>query len=275
MVKNVKIFLQDNCFKHCIYSNNPISPIELSDEIVWDRSNNYTDDDIIIYTDNCIYTSRNNNRKDIAWLIEPKEFQENTYSYVIDNYNKFYKIFTHDADLLNLPNAVLIPFGGCWIEKDDFFIYKKTKNISIICSNKSFLSGHKLRHECIAQFKNKIDIYGNGYNPIESKLQALKDYRFQIVIENSKKDFWFTEKIIDCFVTGTIPIYYGCEAIGDFFDKNGIITFNSLEELDNILKNLTVKMYKSKLNSIKNNFKISKKYVLAENIIFEKLNIYL
>jgi hypothetical protein len=268
----MKIFLQDSCFAHCEYSNNPMPPIQFSDDIIWDRSNEYTDNDIVIYTDNSMYSSRNNNQKDIAWLIEPKELQENNYNYIVNNYSKFYKIFTHDYELLNLPNAILIPYGGCWIKKDDFFIYDKIKNTSIICSNKNFLSGHRLRHECINKFKDKIDIYGNGYNAIESKLEALKDYRFQIVIENSKKDFWFTEKLIDCFVTGTIPIYYGCDSIGDFFDKNGIISFASLEELNNILENLTTELYKSKLDSIKNNFKISKKYILSENTIFEKIN---
>lgn len=268
-MKNIK--LKDTCFAHCVYSNNPSPPIQFSDDIIWDRSENYTDDDIIIYTDFDIYSSRNNNQKDIAWLIEPKELHENIYNYVVDNYNKFYKIFTHDYELLKLPNAVLIPFGGCWIKKEEFFLYNKTKNISIICSSKNFLIGHKLRHECISQFKDQIDVYGNGYNSIESKLQGLKDYRFQIVIENNKKDFYFTEKLIDCFVTGTIPIYYGCESIGDFFDKEGIIMFNSIYDLKNILETLDSNLYNSTLDAIKNNFNLAKKYILAENSIFEEL----
>ncbi len=38
-------------------------------------------------------------------------------------------------------------------------------------------------------FKDFIDVYGNEYNPIDSKLFALKDYRYQIVIENTKRNF--------------------------------------------------------------------------------------
>lgn len=267
----MKLFIQDNCFSHCIYSNNPLPPIQFSDNIGWDRSNKFLDSDFVIYTDNEIFKTRNSN-KNIAWLIEPKELQSNTYDYIVKNYFKFYKIFTHDIDLMKLPNSILIPYGGCWIKKEDFLIYPKNKNISIVCSNKNYLSGHKLRHECIDKFKNIIDIYGNGYNPIDYKLKALKDYRYQIVIENTKKDFWFTEKLIDCFVTGTIPIYYGCPSIGDFFNKDGVLTFDSINELKNILENTPENLYEQKKQAIEDNFQIAKKFILAEQSISEYFN---
>ena len=62
-------------------------------------------------------------------------------------------------------------------------------------------------HEVIQKFGNKMTVFGRGYDPIEFKIDGLKDYRFSVVIENCKRDYWFTEKLIDCFVTGTIPIY--------------------------------------------------------------------
>ena len=126
------------------------------------------------------------------------------------------------------------------------------------------------RNEISKKFKN-IDIYGNGYNPIKNKIEGLKDYCFSIVIENTKEDYYFTEKLIDCFVTGTIPIYWGCPSISDFFDINGIICFNSLEDLHNILDNLTVELYNSKIEHIKNNYLLSQKYLLTEDILYKEL----
>lgn len=262
----MKIFIKDVCFAHCIYSNNPLPPIQFSEDIEWDRSNNFTNDDLIIYTDNEIYNSRNIG-KNIAWLIEPKELQPSLYNFVSSNYSKFHKIFTHDVEMLKLPNSILIPYGGCWIKKEDFSIHKKTKNISIICSNKNYLSGHKLRHECIKKFKQYIDVYGNGYNPINYKFKALQEYRFQIVIENTKKDFWFTEKLIDCFMTGTVPIYYGCPSISKFFNTQGMIVFDNLIELDEIIKNLDEIKYNSMLDYIEENYKKANNYILAEKSI--------
>jgi|694.fasta_scaffold36733_4 hypothetical protein len=266
----MKVFLQDTCFAHCEYSNNPLPPIQFSDDIEWDRTSSFKKDEIIIYTDSKIPESlHNKENKNIAWLIEPRELQPSIYDFIENNYQKFFKILTHDHEILNLPNSVLIPYGGCWVDKKDFSIYQKSKNTSITASSKKFLSGHRLRHECIERFKSQIDIYGRGFNEIDLKLTSLKDYRFHIVVENVKKDFWFTEKIIDAFVTGCIPIYYGCPSIGKFFDIDGILTFNDADELSDILNNLNEDLYLSKMKSIEKNFEIAKKYILAENSIHQ------
>ena len=269
-----KVFIQDASFAHCLYSNNPLPPIQFSDDIIWDRSGNYTSTDFVIYTDALLPFSRSNASRDIAWLIEPRELQPENYEFVERSFERFLKIFTHDASLLYLPNAVFIPYGGCWIKKEDFGLHPKSKNISIVCSSKAFLSGHKLRHQCIKRFSDQIDVFGNGYKSIDSKLEALADYRFQIVIENSKVDFWFTEKLIDCFVTGTVPIYYGSPSIGKFFDQQGMIVFNDIGDLEKILPLANKISYGSKHLSIQKNLGLAQKYLLAENSIFKELTAY-
>jgi hypothetical protein len=92
-----------------------------------------------------------------------------------------------------------------------------------------------------------------------------------VVVENCKRDYWFTEKLIDCFRSGTIPIYWGCPSIGDFFDLDGIITFDSVDELLEIIKNCDNNLYNSKLESVNNNFNISKNYILPDDHIFNKI----
>jgi len=84
-------------------------------------------------------------------------------------------------------------------------------------------------------------------------------------------DYFFSEKIIDCFVTGTIPIYYGCPSIFRFFDAEGILTFDNLPELLTILKKIDSNLYNTKINSVRKNFELAKNYVLAENHIYKKI----
>ena len=43
--------------------------------------------------------------------------------------------------------------------------------------------------------------------------------------------FRFTEKLIDAFLTGTIPLYWGCPTIGEFFDMDGILLFDNVDVL--------------------------------------------
>ena len=42
------------------------------------------------------------------------------------------------------------------------------------------------------------------------KLSYLRDYRFNLTPENSNAPYYCTEKLMEAFQAGTIPIYYGC-----------------------------------------------------------------
>lgn len=169
-------------------------------------------------------------------------------------------------------NFEFIPYGGCWITREEQKIYNKSKLISIIASGKKETKGHKLRHAVIKdinkKFPNLLDVFGRGYSEIESKLIGLSDYMFHIVIENNKKDYYFTEKLIDCFVTGTVPLYWGCPSIDEFFDKKGIIAFQTKKQLYEIVNNLSQNLYEDLLPFIKRNFEEAKKYILAEDWLY-------
>ena len=93
----------------------------------------------------------------------------------------------------------------------------------------------------------------------------MKDYAFALVIENCKMDYYFTEKLVECIITGTIPIYYGCPNISKFFDLRGIITFNTQEELDDILSNLNEEKYNSMLEYAKINYEKAKNSYVLDN----------
>ena len=98
---------------------------------------------------------------------------------------------------------------------------------------------------------NLIDLYGNGYKAIINKEEGLKDYCFSFAIENSVEPGYFTEKILDCFLTGTIPIYYGDPSIQETFDNRGIIFLTD----DFKIENLSFEKYQSMLPYVKENYK--------------------
>jgi hypothetical protein len=142
----------------------------------------------------------------------------------------------------------------------------------MVYSNKQYLTGHMLRHHVANQFNSKIDLFGKGTNhPIEFKEEALIDYHYSIVIENSKTENYFTEKLLDCLATGTIPVYWGCPNLGNFFNLDGIITFNTIEELASIIPTLTPELYNSKIGAIKENLELSKQYNITEDWIYKNI----
>ena len=58
------------------------------------------------------------------------------------------------------------------------------------------------------------------------KEDGLCDYMFSVAIENGEYETYFTEKILDCFATGTIPVYLRAPDIENHFNMDGIITLS-------------------------------------------------
>ena len=106
-------------------------------------------------------------------------------------------------------------------------------------------------------------------NPVDTKEETLLDYRYSIIIENTKQDNYITEKLIDCLIVGTIPIYWGCPNVSDYFNMEGIPTFNTLDELKNILPKLTEDFYNSKIKVVKENLELAKKFCITEDWLYE------
>ena len=231
--------------------------------------------DLIMFTEDTIQTVDNYNEKyKVAFLLEAPCKKAAVYNLVKDtNFNsKFDLILTYDKQLIahNPDKFKFYPFGGCWILPQEQQIYNKQKNISIIASSKRSTPGQMLRHDVINICKSSLDgIFGRGYKFIESKLEGLKDYRYSFIIENESVECMFSEKLMDCFMTGTIPIYYGCQGkVGDYFDANGIIQFSSVNDLPNILDKCTKEFFDSREKSIKQNFELAKQYLIPEDYMW-------
>lgn len=205
----------------------------------------------------------------IALLLEVYDLVPSIYDYLLksENQQNFNKILTFDKNIYetNPDKCIFYSFGGCWIPPDEQKIYSKNKMTSIIVSNKRQLPAHKLRHQIVNMFGNYLDgVFGSGYKYIQTKTEGLADYCYSIVVENNMRDWYFSEKLIDCFATGTIPIYRGPKCVDDFFDSSAIIHFDTLQNLYNILKNVSYEDYTDRLQGIENNFKQVAKYIYRD-----------
>ena len=126
----------------------------------------------------------------------------------------------------------------------------------------------------MTEFKNKnlpIDFYGRSHNPFKMKEEPLANYCFSFVIENGSYSNYYTEKIMDCFACGTIPIYWGSPDIGKLFNLNGIIIFDD----DFNFNNLSYDLYYSKMEYIKENFLLEKNHKIADDTLYEKIQNYI
>lgn len=203
--------------------------------------------------------------KKIALLLECPAVNPGMYEWILQHTATFHTILTHQEDLVSRGEPFrFYPFGGSWI--GEWGMFPKTKMISMLVSEKKLTHGHRLRHE--AAKMEGIDVYGAGVGRhIESKARALRDYRFAVIIENDDSNWWFTEKLIDCFSQGTIPIYRGCPSIGAFFHLGGMIRWTELDELWAVVRSLTPKDYENRMLAIYENLKTAATYQCAEDWI--------
>ena len=192
---------------------------------------------------------------------------------LVENKKDWYDyVFTYYEPLLrNNDKAVWFLGIQGWVR--DYWFLEKEFGVSSLVSGKRKrgLPGHAMRHDLwdaryqisvpkkfyLSSFdKYKKADYNN--NPVLHESKApLFDSMFHIAIENISLQNMFTEKIIDCFQTKTIPIYYGAPNIGDYFDIDGILVVNSVNDIIRTCNMLTPKLYEHMLDSIETNYTLS------------------
>lgn len=185
--------------------------------ILWDRYNYALDTHF--YTSSNIFNIKNASAKKYAVLLESQVIIPHIYSkakkniaYLNDN---FVKVFTYSPELLDkLSNSEFIPAGGVWYGTDLWGgaaveYADKNKLISMVASNKSMCRMHIYRKQVAKHLipNDNVDVMGKVVNRYVSCEDIYRDYMYSIVIENTIEPFYFTEKILNCFASRTVPIY--------------------------------------------------------------------
>ena len=244
---------------------------------------------------------------------EPRSLQNEMLNNIENNYKLFDLILAHDEKLLSLPNSILFqPLKKYfWVQPpiysniSNFFHqqnpsycgnkkldYKNKRfPITMLCGHKTTGFGNRLRIKCWNK-QNEIGVYKRFYRSHTmgtakifsdnittlhkyDKSEMFIDSMFHVAIENSSHKNYFTEKLNDCILTHTIPIYWGCPNISEFYNTDGFILFKDENDFIKKINNLTPDYYYSKLKIIQENYErfINLKdteYVL-EDILSENL----
>ena len=100
----------------------------------------------------------------------------------------------------------------------------KAFDLSMVVSNKTGTPLQRTRQkfaQIIQQYlgqTGKFQLFGRGIRDIPDSAIALDNFRFSICMENSELPDYFTEKVVNAFLTDTIPLYWGCTNIKDYFE---------------------------------------------------------
>ena len=233
-------------------------------------------DGITVFTDETCFNpivDQVKSKYKIAWAVESPIIKPEFISNIKKVENKFDYIYTYSPQENNLKYKQSY-FGACWIPQPHCKIYDKKKLLSIVASNKNYATGHQLRHKVISLNLHKdLELWGSGYrwfsDEPEDRAKPFKDYMYLIVIENCRYPNYFTDKIIDCFASGAIPIYWGDPNINQHFNEKGFYTWNTIEELIKILEKISSEDYYNKFPYVQENFNKFKKFASPDKWMFE------
>ncbi len=113
------------------------------------------------------------------------------------------------------------------------------KNLNIDLHGSNWLDFKRFKFNELKELKSILEDLNPSF--CEDKIKTISNYKFTFCFENISMKGYVTEKIIDCLVAGTIPIYLGAPDICDFVPKECFIDmrdFTSMKELEYFLKNL-------------------------------------
>lgn len=220
----------------------------------------------------------------IISMHEPNEYF-GLHDWTIANKDLFQVILTWDDKVLHncQGQSIFQPFGHTWFKP---YQYKKEHikefKVSHLCGTLLKSYGHQMRHEILArasEFEVPLNFYDKigDRNDIEDarlgKEQVFGGAQYGIAIENFSHRGYFTEKILDCFLMKTIPIYWGCSNIGDFFNDRGIIQFNNVDDLIHQINNLDEHFYNDKVDqlAVEENYQKALQYIDYEQNVVDTI----
>lgn len=216
----------------------------------------------------------------IIAILEPfRQHKLDMIKYFVNHKKCYNHIFTYYEDILSsFKNSTLSVSPTTWVRDVNPTI--KEFNVSTIIggkhqANENNLEGYGVRWDLFTKMdriKLSKKFYLSSHFPIKGvdyknhlilgdSKAPLFDSQFHIAIENTNSiRNAFSEKLIDCFQTRTIPIYYGPENIGDFFNINGIFLVNNVSEIIDVCNSLNENTYNSLIDAVEENYNLSMNY---------------
>ena len=203
---------------------------------------------------------------------EPNEYFGN-HDWIIQNHDKFSLILSWSEKVLRkCPNSQLLIYGESWLDDGTDRITKRREKkfeVSHLRGAKLNSYGHLIRHQIFdrqdeitipTKFHTTVEPYKVWQDNINGKDFILGESMFSVIVENSCHNNYFTEKLTDCILMKTVPIYWGCSNINQYYDEFGMFTFKSDDQAINIINSLTMDDYNDMLPHVEENYRRAYEY---------------
>lgn len=169
-----------------------------------------------------------------VWAIFQEPYYNRFLPWMKEGHSQFSRIYTHHPPNGNLRYRTSHPLVPWHVNKTysqlisaEISSKEKSDRIVWVTSSSQELPGH-LRRYAFYRFLmslgwQDLDVWGRGIRPIEDKWDVLAHSRYAIAVENQFGSNYWTEKIADCWLAGSLPFYYGCSNLEKYFPSDSFV----------------------------------------------------
>lgn len=179
----------------------------------------------------------------ILWLGENLRPDFNLYDYAIGpDWMEYEDRFCH-LPWYCLPNQETVVAEALEKHKHPDAYYQDRAFCNYVVSN---YGANPLREEvfhALSAYK-RVDSGGRSHNnlpdgqPVKDKLAFQKGYRFSLAFENAQTLGYCTEKILDAFASGGVPIYWGDPAVARIYNPEAFINCNDYRTVQGMVERI-------------------------------------
>jgi len=108
---------------------------------------------------------------------------------------------------------------------------------------------HPFRFEFLSRFEKygQVDIFGKSVGrPVRHKAEVAKDYKYVVCFENDLYPGYVTEKLLDAYACGTIPIYWGDLGQDSYFNRESFFNLKDFVSMDHLIEKVLDSDYNEK-----------------------------
>ncbi len=166
------------------------------------------------------------------WCLMQEPYMKGHTDWMVEKLGPYSRVLTHHAPFNHSKFTVSQPAIPWHVNKTfdqlvSLEVPAKPRSLSWVVGNAKDLPGHGRRLAFLEYIQKEgtldIDLFGRAVRFIEDKWEGLAPYKYSLAIENSSSPDYWTEKIADCFLSWSVPIYYGCTNLENYFPKDSFI----------------------------------------------------
>ncbi len=209
-------------------------------------------DYVVMLNNNMKYESLVTCPRENIWALMQEPYVKGFTDWMVEGQKLFSKVYTNHVLPGNSKYIISHPAVPWHINRSfdqlsALNVPPKPKTISWIVGNARNLPGHFQRLSFLKFIQEKssmdIDLFGRAVRVIDDKWDGLAPYKYSLAVENSCSSDYWTEKLADCLLSWSLPFYYGCTNLEEYFPKESFIRIDiskpelAIEQIQSAIKN--------------------------------------